>query len=130
MCIRDRGLRTVSIGANLGRPEVGNIFVGFRSIEGPISSNILSAALSYRMSDKWGVNAGGQVDFGETGSIGQTVSFVYIGESFLWQFGANFDVSRDNFGLRFGFEPRFTQRPKLFRPGGVPVAPAGSRWLE
>ena len=125
-----QGLRTVSIGANLGRPEVGNIFVGFRSIEGPISSNILSAALSYRMSDKWGVNAGGQVDFGETGSIGQTVSFVYIGESFLWQFGANFDVSRDNFGLRFGFEPRFTQRPKLFRPGGVPVAPAGSRWLE
>ena len=125
-----QGLRTVSIGANLGRPEVGNIFVGFRSIEGPISSNILSAALSYRMSDKWGVNAGGQVDFGETGSIGQTVSFVYIGESFLWQFGANFDVSRDNFGLRFGFEPRFTQRPRLFRPGGVPVAPAGSRWLE
>ena len=125
-----QGLRTVSIGANLGRPEVGNIYLGFRSIEGPISSNILSAALSYRMSDKWGVNAGGQVDFGETGSIGQTVSFVYIGESFLWQFGANFDVSRDNFGLRFGFEPRFTQRPKLFRPGGVPIPPAGSRWLE
>ena len=104
--------------------------MGFRSIEGPISSNILSAALSYRLSDKWGINAGGQVDFGDTGTIGQTVSLVYIGESFLWQFGANFDASRDNFGLRFGFEPRFTKRPQLFRPGGVPIPPAGSRWLE
>ena len=125
-----QGLRTISFGANLARPEVGNIRVGFRSIEGPISSNILSANLSYRLSDKWGINAGGQVDFGDTGTIGQTVSLVYIGESFLWQFGANFDASRDNFGLRFGFEPRFTKRPQLFRPGGVPIPPAGSRWLE
>ncbi len=125
-----QGLRTVSIGSNLSRPEVGNVYVGFRSIEGPISSNILSAALTYRMSDKWGVKAGGQIDFGETGTIGQTVSFVYIGESFLWQFGANYDASRDNLGFRFGFEPRFTKRPRLFRPGGVPIPPAGSRWLE
>lgn len=125
-----QGLRTISIGANLSRPEVGNINVGFRSIEGPISSNILSASLTYRMSDKWGVNAGGQIDFGETGTIGQTVSFIYIGESFLWQFGGNYDASRDNFGFRFGFEPRFSKEPKLFRPGGVSIPPAGARWLE
>ncbi|MEM9944203.1 MAG: hypothetical protein AAF939_21790 [Planctomycetota bacterium] len=125
-----QGLRTISVGSNISRPEIGNLYLGYRMIEGPISSNILTAALSYRMSDKWGINAGGQVDFGDTGSIGQSLSFVYIGESFLWQFGFNYDVSRDNFGFRFGFEPRFLQTGRIFRPGGVAVSPAGSRWLE
>ncbi|MFK7767702.1 MAG: organic solvent tolerance protein OstA [Mariniblastus sp.] len=125
-----QGLRTASFGANITRPEIGDVYVGYRMIEGPISSNILTAALTYRMSDKWGVKAGGQVDFGETGTIGQTLNFVYIGESFLWQFGFNYDVSRDNLGFRFGFEPRFTNKPRLFRPGGVAIPPSGSRWLE
>ena len=125
-----QGLRTASFGANISRPGNGNAYVGFRTIEGPISSNILSASASYRMSDKWGVKAGGQIDFGETGSIGQTLSLIYIGESFLWQFGFNVDNSRDNFGFRFGFEPRFTKRPRLFRPGGEAIPPAGSKWLE
>lgn len=125
-----QGLRTASFGANISRPEIGNAYIGYRMIEGPISSNILSAALTYRMSDKWGVKAGGQVDFGQTGSIGQTLSLVYIGESFLWQFGFNYDYSRENFGFRFGFEPRFNRRPRLFRPGGSAIPPASSRWLE
>jgi hypothetical protein len=125
-----QGLRTASFGTNVSRPEVGNVYVGYRMIEGPISSNILSAALTYRMSDKWGVKAGGQVDFGQTGTIGESLNFVYIGESFLWQFGFNYDVSRDNVGVQFGFEPRFVSRPRLFRPGGVAIRPAGSRWLE
>ncbi len=124
------GLRTASFGANISRPGNGNAYLGFRTIEGPISSNILSGSLSYRMSDKWGLKAGGQIDFGDTGTIGQTLSLIYIGESFLWQFGFNFDHSRDNFGFRFGFEPRFTKRPQLFRPGGEAILPAGSRWLE
>lgn len=125
-----QGLRTASVGANISRPEIGNAYVGYRMIEGPISSNILSAALTYRMSDQWGVKAGGQIDFGETGTIGQTLSLIYIGESFLWQFGFNYDHSRENLGFRFGFEPRFTKRPRLFSPGGVPIGPAGSQWLE
>ena len=99
-------------------------------IEGPISSNILVGSLVYRMSDKWGVVAGGEVDYGATGTIGNSLNFVYIGESFLWQFGTTYDVSRDNLGFQFGFEPRFLNKSGLFRPGGVPISPAGSRWLE
>lgn len=125
-----QGLRTASVGANISRPEIGNAYVGYRMIEGPISSNILSAAMTYRMSDQWGVKAGGQIDFGETGTIGNTLSLIYIGESFLWQFGFNYDHSRENLGFRFGFEPRFSKRPQIFRPGGVPVGPAGAKWLE
>ena len=125
-----QGLRTASFGIHAGRPDVGNLFLGYRMIEGPISSNIVSASAVYRMSDKWGIKGSSQIDFGDTGTIGQGVNLVYIGESFLWQFGVHYDASRDNLGFRFGFEPRFIKRPRLFNPGGNPVGPASARWLE
>lgn len=124
------GLKTASLGVQLGRPSSGNIYVGYRSIEGPISSNIVNANLQYRMSDKWGFRANTAVDFGDTGTIGHTFSLIYIGESFLWRVGANADTSRDNIGFVFGFEPRFIGRSRSFNPGGVSVGPAGSKWLE
>lgn len=125
-----QGLRTASFGVHLSRPEIGNLFLGYRSIEGPVSSNILLASAVYRLSDKWGVRAGSAVDFGETGTIGQSLSLIYIGESFIWRFGVNADMARDNVGFLFGLEPRFLPRQRLFQPGGVAVSPAGSRWLE
>ena len=125
-----QGLRTVSVGAFAERPEIGSVFLGVRSIEGPISSNILSASATYRLSDTWGIKGGAQVDFGETGTIGNRLGVVYIGESFLWEVGFNYDASRDNLGIRFGFEPRFIGGGRIFRPGGIPIGPAGSRWLE
>ena len=125
-----QGLRTVSVGAYAERPEVGSVYVGVRSIEGPISSNILSASAVYRLSDTWGVKGGTQIDFGETGTIGNRLGVVYIGESFLWEVGFNYDANRDNLGIRFGFEPRFIGGGRIFRPGGVPIQPASSRWLE
>ena len=125
-----QGLRTVSLGLQSNRPGISNAYIGFRSIEGPISSNVLSTALTYRMSEKWGLRANSQIDFGEAGTIGNGISAIYIGESFLWQFGVNADLSRSNVGFRFGFEPRFIKRPRLFRPGGQPIPPASSRYLE
>ena len=125
-----QGLRTVSIGLQSNRPRVADAYIGIRSIEGPISSNVLSTALTYRMSEKWGLRANSQIDFGETGTIGNGLGLIYLGESFLWQFGVNADFSRDNIGFRFGFEPRFIGRPRLFRPGGRSIPPASSQWLE
>ena len=125
-----QGLRTVSFGAYAQRPDVGNIFLGVRSIEGPISSNIITGTGTYRLSDKWGLKGGLQVDFGEVGTIGQRVGVVYIGESFLLEMAVNYDANRDNLGVRFNFEPRFIPKPKLFRPGGTAIPPAGARGLE
>ena len=124
------GLRTASIGGVITRPDVGNLRLGFRSIEGPISSNIVSANATYRLSDKWGLTANTAFDFGDSGRLGQAINFIYIGESFLWRLGFNADFSRDNVGFQFGFEPRFTSGGRLFRPGGLPIGPASSRWLE
>ena len=125
-----QGLRTVSFGASAQRPGVGNVYLGVRSIEGPISSNIITGTGTYRLSDKWGLKGGLQVDFGEVGTIGQRVGVVYIGESFLLEMAVNYDANRDNLGVRFNFEPRFIPKPKLFRPGGVAIPPAGAFGLE
>ncbi len=125
-----QGLRTASFGSVITRPDVGNLFLGFRTIEGPISSNIINANVSYRMSDKWGLTANTAFDLGDSGRLGQAINLIYIGESFLWRLGFNADFSRDNVGFQFGFEPRFVSKGRLFNPGGLPIAPASSRWLE
>jgi lipopolysaccharide export system protein LptA len=125
-----QGLKTISVGAEILRPGNGDMYVGIRSIEGPISSNVLMARMGYRMSDKWGLQALSVYDFSSTGNIGQRVAAIYIGESFLVRLGLNYDVSRDNFGVVFGVEPRFLARPSLFRPGGFAIPPASAEYLE
>lgn len=126
----DQGLRTVSVGGLLSRPEVGNVYLGYRSIEGPITSNIVSGSVSYRMSEKWIATAGATVDFGPTGNIGQTVSFTRIGESALIRLGFNVDASRGSLGAVFSVEPRFLPSSRLGRVGGVQIPPAGALGLE
>jgi len=124
------GLRTVSLGGVLTRPARGNLFLGIRSIEGPISSNILSGSLSYRMSEKWILTAGAMIDFGDTGNIGETLALTRIGESTLVQLGINVDESRDSVGVSFTIEPRFLASDRLGYVGGVQIPPAGSQGLE
>jgi hypothetical protein len=125
-----QGLRTASVGVNTARPGLGDIYLGIRSIEGPISSNILTAALSYRMSDKWIVQGSNSIDFGSTGNIGQSFSLIRVGESFLVRLGVNTDISRDNVSFVFGIEPRFLPSGRLGRVGGRRVPPASSAYLE
>ena len=43
----------VTIGTFLNRPPRGSIYLGFRSLEGPITSNVVATRYSYRMSPKW-----------------------------------------------------------------------------
>lgn len=124
------GLRTASLGGIVTRPEHGNIYVGFRSIEGPISSSVLSAALTYRMTEKWVATGGASFDFGPAGNIGQTLSFTRVGEAMLVRLGFNVDASRGNFGAVFAIEPRFLPGSRLGLVGGVPIPPAGAMGIE
>lgn len=125
-----QGLRQVTVGTIINRPENGSLFIGFRSTEGPISSNVLAASVNYRLSEKWVANAGTSIDFSSTGNIGQSLGLVRIGESFLMNFGFTYDASRDNYGFQFGLEPRFLPTGRLGLIGGVQVPPAGVRGLE
>lgn len=132
------GLQTVSVGGLIGRPEQGSMYVGFRTINGPspvdaltpLDSNVLTANLNYRMSEKWIVSGGASFDFGPAGNIGQAVRLTRVGESFLVQLGFNYDVSRDNFGVSMLVEPRFMPGNRLGRVGGVAIPPAGAYGLE
>jgi hypothetical protein len=124
------GLRTVSLGGVITRPARGSVYLGARSIEGPISSTILSGSVNYRSSEKWIMSAGAAVDFGRTGNIGQSFALTRIGESALIRIGINVDASRGNVGGSFMIEPRFLPSGRLGYVAGVQIPPAGAYGLE
>ena len=124
------GLKIFTLGGYISRPERGSAYLGFRSIEGPISSNVLHAAINYRMSHKWIGSVSTSVDFGDAGNIGQTFELTRIGESFLVSFGLRVDESRDNVGVGFSIEPRVIPLSYRGRLGGIAIPPVGAYGLE
>jgi len=124
------GLRTVSGGVLLNRPTNGNAFLGVRSINGPVTSNVVFGSYSYRLSEKWITTAGAAFDFDSAGEIGQTMSVTRIGESMLVTVGLNVDHSKDNVGLNFLVEPRFVPNLRVTKTTGIDIPPAGAMGLE
>ena len=124
------GLRTFTLGGLITRPERGQVYLGFRTIEGPISSSIFTGSVGYRMSEKWILTGGTSVDLGATGNIGQFLGLTRIGESALIRIGFNADRSRNNIGINFSIEPRFLASNRLGLVGGVQIPPAGAYGLE
>ena len=108
----------------------GSYYIGFRSTEGPITSEILTGSASYRMSEKWIATAGATYDFASAGVFGNNFNLTRVGESFLINVGFNYDASRNNFGATIGIEPRFLPSSRLGMVGGVAVPPAGALGLE
>ena len=124
------GLSIFTFGGYISRPERGSAYLGFRSIEGPISSNVLHAAINYRMSHKWIASISSSVDFSDAGNIGQTFELTRIGESFLVSLGLRVDESRDNVGVGISVEPRVIPLSYRGRLGGVAIPPVGAYGLE
>jgi hypothetical protein len=124
------GLRTISLGSAISRPERGQLYGGITSIEGPLSSTVLVGAVSYRMSEKWITDLSGTYDLGPTGNIGERLSITRVGESVLLRLAVYADHGRDNYGAAVAIEPRFLPRGRLGRLAGVPIPPAGARGLE
>jgi len=124
------GLRMTTIGGMISRPERGSLYLGFRSLEGPVSSSIVGAAVNYRMSEKWIAGLSTSVDLGATGNIGQRLQFTRVGESLLLSVGMTVNSARDNVGVHVGLEPRFLPNSRLGRVNGVAIPPAGAFGLE
>jgi hypothetical protein len=124
------GLKTVAGGVLLNRPTYGNAYAGFRSISGPVESDVLLGSMNYRLSAKWIASISAAMDLGATGNIGQTFSFTRIGESLLVTMGVNVDSSKDNVGVVFLVEPRFLPDLRLTRQTGIEIPPAGAFGLE
>ncbi|MEZ6098951.1 MAG: organic solvent tolerance protein OstA [Pirellulaceae bacterium] len=124
------GLRMFTFGGYVSRPERGSAYVGFRTIEGPISSNVLLSSYHYRLGPKWILTVGNAYDFSKTGDIGHTLEVTRVGESFLVSMGLNVDQGRNNVGFIFAIEPRFLTSSRRGQLGGVQLAPASARGLE
>ena len=82
------------------------------------------------MTDKWIATSGAAFDFGDTGSIGQSLSLTRVGESALIRVGLNIDHGRDNVSFNFNIEPRFLQTGRLGSLGGELIPPAGLFGVE
>ncbi len=124
------GLRTVSVGGFLNRPTRGNLYLGYRSIAGPVSSDVLAASYAYRMSPKWVSTFGATLDLGPTGNIGESFSITRIGESLLVTVGAKIDPSRGNVSVALLIEPRFLPHNRLKRRHHLDIPSAGAFGLE
>ncbi len=112
-----------TLGGFLNRPPRGSIYMGFRSLEGPITSNVLAFNYSYRMSPKWLSSFGTTYDFHDSRNIGQNLMLTRIGESFLTSIVVNVDTSKGNVGASFAIQPRFLQgRLGVAAPMAVPLA--------
>lgn len=123
-------LRTVAIGVLVNRPARGNVYLGFRTIDGPFQAHVVNATLNYRMSTKWIGSASTSVDFGDGGNIGQSFAVSRIGESLIATIGAHYDESKDNVGINFLIEPRFLPNLGVTRKTGIEVPPVGLQGLE
>ena len=120
----------VTVGGFLNRPPRGSLYLGIRSMEGPISANVVATSYTYRMSPKWASTFGTTFNLSKGGNIGQNFTVTRIGESFLITLGVNVDASKGNVGANFAVEPRFLS--KAFGGGlnGVQIPTVGQTGLE
>jgi hypothetical protein len=98
-----------TIGGFLNRPPRGSLYLGFHSLNGPITSNVIATSYSYRMSPKWISTFGTTFDIHNARNIGQNLMLTRIGESFLFVMQVNVDTSKGNVGANFAIQPRFMQ---------------------
>lgn len=124
------GFRTVSLGGMFNRPMIGNAYLGFRAMDGPLEANLVIGSINYRMSQKWIGSATGSIDLGNTGNIGQSFYVSRIGESLIATVGANYDQSKGNVGFSFLVEPRFLPNLSVSRRTGIEIPPPGLYGLE
>jgi len=125
-----QGQQLISLGGLLHRLDMGSIYLGVRSLEGPISSQALIASINYRMSEKWITSYGGTVALGGDTNIAQQLTFTRIGESMLVKFGVYSDEGQGTVGAKLAIEPRFFRSAKGNLIEGIHVPPAGALGIE
>lgn len=100
------GQKVFRVGGYLNRPPKGSLYMGLRSLEGPVSSNVATGSFTYLLNEKWLTTFGSSFDLTGNDNIGQHLSITRIGESLLVTFGFNVDASKGNVGVSLSVVPR------------------------
>ncbi|HWB00816.1 MAG TPA: organic solvent tolerance protein OstA, partial [Pirellulales bacterium] len=124
------GQKIVTVACTITRPPRGQIYLGMYSLNGPMTSNVISAFYNYRMSPKWISSLGISYDVSGNGLIGNQLALTRIGESFLSSFNFVADPYKNNVGFNFMLEPRIMPRSRLGMVGGSPIGLSGLSGLE
>ncbi len=125
----DQGQKIMTMGMFLTRPPRGALYVGFRVLEGPIDSQILSMSYSYWMSPKWITTTGVTIDMKNLDNVAPAFQLIRVGESALVSLNLSYDPARSTAGVGISVEPRFL-RGKLGSTTGVRIPPAGELGVE
>ena len=126
----DYGEKEVTFGAFLSRPPRGNLYVGFRLLEGPISEELVTMSYNYLMSPKWMATYSTSFVINDTKDIGANLRITRIGESLLVGGGITYDPVYNTWGAEFFIEPRFLPKGNMPQTGGTKIPIAGVNGLE
>jgi hypothetical protein len=127
----DQGQKIMTMGMFLTRPPRGALYLGFRVLEGPIDSQILSMSYSYWMSPKWITTTGVTIDMHNVQNVAPAFQLIRVGESLLVSLNLSYDPARNTAGVGLGVEPRFLPKSgKLGSATGVRIPPAGELGVE
>jgi hypothetical protein len=124
------GQHLTEFGMYLNRPPDSSVYLGVRFLDGPFRSDVLSFSYSLRMSPKWISEFSTGYDFLNHQKIGQHLTLIRVGESFLISLGFNIDATKGTSGFMLNIEPRFLPRTRIGRVAGAQVLPAGALGLE
>ncbi len=125
----DEGQKIVTVGAFLTRPPRGSLYLGYRLLQGPIDSQVVTASYAYWMSPKWISATGVTIDLHQVQNVSPNFQLMRVGESLLWTMSISYDPARQTAGFNLSVEPRFL--PKLAHsPAGIHIPPAGESAVE
>jgi hypothetical protein len=125
------GQKIITTGVFLTRPPRGALYLGFRILEGPISSEVLAMSYSYWMSPKWITAGGMSIDLKQPQNFGPTFQLVRVGESLLIGLNVNYNPALNTAGASLVFEPRFVPKSgSVSKLPGIHVGQAGELGVE
>ncbi len=127
----DQGEKIVTMGMFLTHPPRGALYLGYRLLEGPIDSQVVTMTYSYWMSPKWISTTGLSIDLKNVQNVSPSIQLIRVGESLLVGMNINYDPARQTAGIGVTVEPRFVPKGgHLSAAPGIHIPPAGENGVE
>lgn len=115
------GSRYWTVGAYLNRPDRTNFYIGYRQTD-PLNSRVLTASVSYQLSQRYFLNGSASYDFGLGQAMSNAISLTRTGTDLTITFGITYNSLVNNFGVMFMIMPNaFAAMAPANMGGGQPM---------